>query len=152
MTKIKLELITDPDMYVFLEKCKRVGISYIYNGYSRASNKYLTSYKPKQEPKHIIYWDANDLYGYAISELYPTSGFKWIDPEEFYWIKDTSNSLKGYVLGTNHQYSKELQELQNDYSLASDKIEIRKEVLSHYQLKIADSYNIPIDNGKKISP
>ena len=40
----------------------------------------------------------------------------------------------------------------NDYSLAPDKIEIKREMLLDYQLKIADRYNIPIDNVKKLLP
>ena len=43
-------------------------------------------------------------------------------------------------------------ELNNDYSLVSDKIEIKREILSYYQLKITDPYNIPIGNVKKLVP
>ena len=43
-----------------------------------------------------------------------------------------------------------MQELHSDYPLAPDKIEIKKEMLSDYELKIADLYNIPIGNVKKI--
>ena len=49
MTKIELELITDPDMYIFFEKSTRGGIFYISNKYSKANNKYLKSYDPKQQ-------------------------------------------------------------------------------------------------------
>ena len=47
------------------------------------------------------------------------------------------------------EYPKELRELHNDYPLAPDKIEIKREILSEYQLKIADLYNILIGNVKK---
>ena len=40
-------------MYIFFEKGARGGISYIFNRYSKATNKYLKSYDPKQESKHI---------------------------------------------------------------------------------------------------
>ena len=63
MTKIKLELISDPDMYTFFEKGRRGRVSHISNRYSKVNNKYLKSYDPKQEWKHIIYLDANNLYG-----------------------------------------------------------------------------------------
>ena len=46
----------------------------------------------------------------------------------------------------------EIQELHNDYPLAANKIEIKREILAQYQLKIADLYNIPIDNVKKLVP
>ena len=49
-----------------------VRVSYISNRYSKANNKYLKSYDPKQEPKHIINLDANNLYGYVMSRFIPT--------------------------------------------------------------------------------
>ena len=76
MTKVELELITDPDMYIFFEKGMRGGVSYISNKYSKANIKYLESYDPKQESKDMIYLDANNLYGCAMSKFLPTSGFK----------------------------------------------------------------------------
>ena len=79
MTKIELKLVTDPDMYIFFEKGTR-GVTYhIFNTDSKATNKYLKSYDPKQEWKHIIYLDANNLYCYEMSKFLPASGFKWID-------------------------------------------------------------------------
>ena len=152
MTKIKFELITDPDMYIFFEKGTRGGNSYIPNRYSKANNKYLKSYNPKQESKHIIFLDANNLYGYAMSKFLTTSGSKWIDPKEFDLNKYTNNSSKGCVLEVDLEYPKELHELHNDYPLAPDKIEIKREMLCEYQLKIADLYNIPIENVKKLVP
>ena len=75
-TKIELELIPDPDIYIFFEKGIRGGVSYISNRYSKANNEDLESYDPKQESKHIIYLDANNLYGYAMSKFLPITGFK----------------------------------------------------------------------------
>ena len=75
--------IPDPDMYIFFERGTRGGVSYISNRYSKSSNNYLKSYDPKQESEHIIYLDANNLYGYAVSKFLLTSGLNWIDPKEF---------------------------------------------------------------------
>ena len=107
-TKIELEFIQDPDMYIFFEKGTRSGISYISNKYSKANNKYLKSYDPRQEWKHIIYLYANNLCVYAISKFLPTSGFKWIDPKEFDMNKYTSNSSKGCVFKVDCEYPKEV--------------------------------------------
>ena len=63
MTKVELELIPGPDMYIFFEKGTRGGVSYISNRNSKANNKYLKSYDSKQESRHIIYLDAKNLYG-----------------------------------------------------------------------------------------
>ena len=65
--------------------------------------------------------------------------------------KYTSNSSKGCVLEVNLEYPKELREIHNDYPLAPDEIEIKREMLSDSQLKI-DLYNIPIGNVKKLVP
>ena len=54
MENIKLEPISDPDIYVFFQKGTRGGISYISKRYIKASNKYLKSHDPKQEP-NILY-------------------------------------------------------------------------------------------------
>ena len=71
-----------------------------------------------------------------MSKVLSTSGFKWIDSKEFNLNKYTSNSSTGFVLEVNL----ELRELHNDYSLAPDKIEIKREMPSEYQIKIADRY------------
>ena len=153
MTKVKLELISDPGMYIFLKKQTRGRISYISNRYNiKTPQKYLKSYDPKQDSKRITYLDANNLYGFAISRFLPTSGFKWIDHKEFDLNKYPSNSSKVCVLKVDLEYPKVLWELHSDYPLAPDKIVIKKEMLSEYQLKIADLYNIPIGNDKKLVP
>ena len=122
MTKIELELVPDSDMYILFEKCTRGGTSYISNRYSKANNKYLKSYDPKQESKHIIYIDTNNLYGYAMFKFLPTSGFKQIDPKEFDLNTYTSNNSKGCVFEVDVEYPKELHELKYAHLLALDKI------------------------------
>ena len=77
------------------------GISNIFSRYIKANNRYLKTYEPKQESKHIIYLEANNLYGYAKSKFLPTSGFKWIDPKEFDMSKYTSNNSKDCAVEIN---------------------------------------------------
>ena len=73
-----------------------------------------------------------------MSQFLSTSGFKWMDPKEFDLNIYIRNSSKRCVLEVDLEYQKELQELYNDYPLAPDKIEIKREMLSEYQLKLAD--------------
>ena len=80
MAGIKLELITDVNKFLFIEKGKRGGISCIANRYSHAAtcNKYMKDYHDKSKPsKCIMYLDANNLYGWAILQFLPTGNFKW---------------------------------------------------------------------------
>ena len=67
MTRIKLELISDIDMHLFIEKGMREGISYIAKRHSKANNKYIQSYAINAPNKFIIYLDANKLCGWAMS-------------------------------------------------------------------------------------
>ena len=106
---------------------------------------------PKKRIEILIYVDANNLYGYAMPKFLPTSWFKWINPKEFDLNKYTSNISKGCVFEVDLEYYKELQKLHCDYPLAPDIIEIKREMLSDYQLKIADLYNTPIGNVKKLA-
>ena len=66
MTDIKLELMTEIDMFQFIEKGMRGGISHISFRYGKA-NKYIKSYNEKVPSKFIMYLDANNLYGWAES-------------------------------------------------------------------------------------
>ena len=68
------------------------------------------------------------------------------------WLKYTSNSSKECALKADLEYPNKLWELHNDYPLTPDKIEIKREMLSNYQLNIADIYNIPIGNVRKLVP
>ena len=87
-----------------------------------------------------------------MSKSRPTSGFKWIDPKGFDLNKYTSNRPRGYVLEVDLEYPKELWELHNGYPVAPDKIEIKREILYEYQLKIINFYNIPTGNIKRLVP
>ena len=87
-----------------------------------------------------------------MSKFLPTNGFKWRDSKEFDLNTYTSNISKGFVLVVDLEYPKDLQELDNDYPLAPDKIGIKTETFSEYLLKIGDLYNIPIGNVKKSVP
>ena len=149
--KSKSRLISDPDIYIFLEKVIRDGVSFIFNRYSKAKNNYFKSYDPKQDSRHI-YLSENNYHGYETSKFFSSSGFKWIDSKEIGLREYTSNSSEGCLLEVGLEYPKKLQELHNDYPLAPNKIEINRELLSEYQLKIAYLYDIPIGNVKKLMP
>ena len=82
MTDIKLELMVDIDMYQFIEKGMRGGVSHIANRYGKANNKYMKEYDEKAPSKYIMYLDANNLYGWAMSQYLPTGGFKWLSPKQ----------------------------------------------------------------------
>ena len=82
MTDIKLELMTDVDMFQFIEKGMCGGVSYIANRYGKANNKYMKEYNEKASSKYIMYLDANNLYSWAMSQYLPTGNFRWMTDKE----------------------------------------------------------------------
>ena len=78
MTGIELELISDIDLDLFIEKGMRGGISCIAKRHSKANNKYTKCYDSSEKSKCIAYLDANNLYGCAMSQYLPYSRFKWL--------------------------------------------------------------------------
>ena len=73
-----------------------------------------------------------------------------IDPKECDLNKYSSSNSKEYAFEVDLEYPKDLQELHNNYPLAPNKIEVKREMLSAHQLKIADLYNISIGNVKEL--
>ena len=66
-TNIKLELLTDVDMLLMVEKGIRGGICHTIYRYAKANNKYMKKYNKDKEESFIQYLDANNLYGWAMS-------------------------------------------------------------------------------------
>ena len=78
-TNINLELLTDYDMLLMVEEGIRGGICHVLYRYVRANNKYMKNYDKNKESSCIQYLDANNLYGWAMSQKLPKNGFKWIN-------------------------------------------------------------------------
>ena len=152
MTNIELELISDVDMFQFIEKGMRGGISYIANRYGKANNKYMKNYNPEETTKYIMYLDANNLYGWAMSQYLPTGGFEWLTEEEVDLSKYNDESEKGLVLEVDLEYPEELHDLHNDYPLAAEKIKVTEDMLSPYCREIAEKFKVKVGLVEKLVP
>ena len=155
MTNIKLELMTDIDMFQFIEKGMRGGISYIANRYGKANNKYMSKYDENMPSKYIMYLDANNLYGWAMSQYLPTGGFKWLTEKQINKInlaQYNEDSNKGLLIEVDLEYPKELHDLHNDYPLAAERVCVNNNMLSKYCKRIAAKYNISTGLVHKLIP
>ena len=89
-TEVKLELLTDYDMLLMIEKGIRGGICQATHRYAKANNKYMKNYDKNNESSYIEYLDANNLYGWAMSQKLPVNGFKWIKQKNYQNLMKTS--------------------------------------------------------------
>ena len=108
MTEINLDLISDVDMQYFIEKGMRGGISTITHRHARANNKYMANenYDPEEESSYIMYQDANNLYGWAMSQNLPSGNFRWIRCPEYINLDSyDKNSAKGLILEVDLEYT-----------------------------------------------
>ena len=155
MTDINLELMTDIDMFQFIEKGTRGGISYIANRFGEANNKYMKEYNKEKPSKYIMYLDANNLYGYAMSQYLPTGGFKWLTEKQIDKIMKKTilpDNKKGYILEADLEYPEELHELHNDYPLAAEKMKVTKDMLSPYCKTVQEKLGVTIGQVAKLTP
>ena len=133
----------------------RGGISYIANRYGKANNKYMREYNEKAPSKYIMYLDADNLYGWAMSQYLPTGGFKWLTEKQINNInladyKD--DSKKGSILEVDLEYPKELHNLHNDYPLGPEKVKVTDNMLSGYCKRISKKFNISTELVHKLIP
>ncbi len=121
-TEIELDLISDPNMYQMIEREGiRGGISSIMKRYSIANHKYLKDYDPQKPSQYILYLDANNLYGWAMSKPLPYKNFKWITEKELNNWRE-----KPCILEVDLEYPEELHDLHEEYPLAPERLLIGK--------------------------
>ena len=102
------KLLTDYDMLLMVEEGIRAGICHAIYRHAKANNKYMKNYDKNKESSYIQYLDANNLYGWAMSQKLPVNGLKWIKnvteiDEKFIKIYD-GDSDKEYILEVDVKY------------------------------------------------
>ncbi|XP_031559466.1 uncharacterized protein LOC116295702 [Actinia tenebrosa] len=140
-TDAQLDLLTDYEMYRFMEDGIRGGVCGPSHRYARANNPQVEGYDPEKPNTYISYLDANNLYGWAMSQHLPVRDFEWATPREpEYYMRIRPDSRKGFILEVDLEYPPELHPLYDDYPLAPEAIEIPFEQLSPLQKKLCPNY------------
>ena len=96
----------------------------------------VEGYNPAKPSSHIMYLDANNLYGWAMSQALPTGGFGWVEDCE--GLRKTitehpADSPEGYILEVDLEYPRELHDAHNAYPLAPERMVVQEEWMSEYQ-------------------
>ena len=121
---MKLELIRNPTMFSMMERGIRGGMSVITHRLAKPNNVNLPNYNPQKPDSHCIYLDANNLYGWAMSQSMPQCNLHFLSRREIenldiMTIPDDADV--GYILEVDLTYPKRLHDMHNDLPLAPDR-------------------------------
>src|SRR5271156_6848184 len=156
-TKIELELLTDYDMILFLEKARRGGLSGVMGTrHVKANNKYLRNYDKNKESSFLAYFDANNLYGISMSQAIAYGGFQWWSQWQISNynnnIQEATNEIMnipddydyGYYFQVDLNYPDNIKEHTKNFPIIPNKRKIADYELSDQQgFEIRDKIRIP---------
>jgi hypothetical protein len=152
-TKVKLELLTDIDMHLFMEKGLRGGIVQVSKRFAKANNPRCPDYNARKATSWLLYQDANNLYGWAMMQLLPVGAFQWVEDLTLKDVLDTAdNASEGYIIEADIEYPDALHDLHNDYPLAPESMSIPEAWLSDYQRTLVNELGGKYTGCNKLVP
>ena len=153
-SKVKLQIITDPDINLFIDSAMIGGVSIARNPYLKANNEMVLDYDETKEKTWLINVDCNNQYGYSMSKYLPTGDFRWVeDPSKFmkeYILDLKEDGSSGFYLEVDLEYPKHLHEEHDQYPLAPEHYTIKSSDLSEEQIKLSADLNIKIGKQTKL--
>lgn len=157
MTEVKLDQLTDINMYQMIEKGLRGGISMITHRHAQANNKYMKNYNESKSSSYITYLDANNLYGLAMSKFLPETDFEFVEHsllDKTYKkvINAPEDNDIGWILEVDLEYPQELHDDHNEYPLAPEKMVITNKMLSPYAQSLKNEMNLTDVKVEKLVP
>ena len=140
MSRVDLRLVTDDNMYTFVENSIRGGISMISTRHAKANSpSFPATYDANLPRQYLIYLDANNLHGWTMSHTWPTRGFRVLQEEEVSALKLQDLSDDGedcYILEVDLHYPSSLHNQHGDYLLAPESLVIDHSMYSPTQQSV----------------
>ena len=126
-TGIRLELLTDPYMLLMFERGIRGGITQAVHRYAAANNPYMgDKFDPDEYTSYLQYLDANNLYGWAMSQSLPTGGFRWVSIKSNDVRELAARTDNGYLLDVDVSYPRELHNSHNNLPFMCERMKINR--------------------------
>ena len=145
-----IHLITDPEMYRMIQPNIRGGICHVSVRYARANNKLMGSlYDPTKPTSFIMEVDANNLYGWAMSQAMPDGDFEWLSESECREMehrlinevdREIFSKNRSYILEVDLEYPEELHERDEDYPMAPELMTIEAKMTGQKQHELRTQY------------
>ena len=158
-----IPLITDPEMYRMIQPNMRGGICHASVRYARNHNKLMNSlYDPRLPTSYIIVVDADNLYGWAMSQKMPDGDFEWITQDEcrdmgqllkyadgriaifdtkLFDHPENEEDKKSFILEVDLEYRPKLHERDDDYPLSPEVMTIEPEITGEKQHNLRAQYS-----------
>ena len=120
---------------LMVEKGIRGGICHAIHRYAKANNKYMKIYDENEESSYTQDLDANNLYGWTISQKLPVRNFKWITNvskiDKDFTKNYDEDSSKGYILEVEVEYPRKLHNLHSDLPFLPERIKLTNATSLH---------------------
>jgi hypothetical protein len=147
-TGVKLDVMVDHEMYLFWERHLRGGTTFLNEQYATANNKYIPDTFDSDKPSnYLLYLDANNLYGHAMSQILPTGNLKWVHAEhlrDLHKMKLGATSKTGYALEVDMYLPRKHHDKLKDFPPLCEKTVIPVEELSPFDLKCNRNSDEPV--------
>ena len=154
-TGVELDLLDDPDMYLMIESGIRGGVSMITKKFAQANNPYVDDYDPAKPINYLMYLDANNLYGWAMSQKLPEKEFDWLTEQQLQDFDVTQfpdDAETGYILEVDLEYPAEIHDLHNDLPVAPEQRKVGEDELSAYSTELKTKLNLKGRPQPKLVP
>ena len=152
MTKVKIELFTEMAMHDFIEKAKRGGIAMVVHRHFKANNPNMEdAFDIFQPTTWISYVDANNLYGWAMSQFLPIGNYKWVASREYLKnnpkmqkkylemiLKTGADASRGFFLMINSHFPLKTHNYLRDLPPAVENVAVKKDMLCPYNANLVN--------------
>jgi hypothetical protein len=153
-TGIELEQIYDPKILDIIERHKRGGLCFVGSKrHVKANNHYLEDFDATKPENYLMYWDANNLYGWAMSQYLPYKNISLnsnINIDNILELPD--NSEIGYIIECDLEYPEEIHDKLKEFPPCPENLSPTIEMLSEYQKQIAENNKVKIGGCSKLVP
>jgi len=152
ITGVELELLTDIDMHLFVEKGLRGGVCMVSKRFAKANNPQCPDYDSTKPKNWIMYEDANNLYGWAMMQPLPVRGFQWSSKTANEVLATPDNAPEGYIVEVDLDYPEHLHSSHDDYPLAPEAMTIPAAWMSDYQRALMNELGSKFTECTKLVP